>query len=84
VYSVTSTGRTASNPYVSMNDVSLIAAFVIVHRAHSIPCNSSTYIPLASLSFFHSTCKIDLLAASACPLVWGCATTMNRAWHPQY
>jgi len=83
VCSVTLTSRIAFDPYASMNGVSSVTAFLVVHRAYSTPYNSSAHLSLASSSFFYSPYKIDLLTASAYPLVWGCATAVNGAWHPK-
>ena len=49
----------------------------VVRYAHRTCGSSSAQAPFASCSLRFSPANITLLAASTCPLAWGCSTEVN-------
>jgi hypothetical protein len=68
----TSSGRTASAPYICWNSVKFVALHTIVLWLHTACGMTSVHFPFFSLSrIFLISSNISPLALSTAPLVWG-------------
>ena len=61
----------ASDPYIIEYGVSPVHLFGVVQYAHRTWGNSSTHLPFALSNLFFNSLTINLLVASACPLLCG-------------
>ena len=73
LHTFTSTGMTASAPYVRENGVSLVDLRGVVRYAHKTLGSFSAQLPLAPSNVLFNPFRIALLTALACPLLWGYA-----------
>ena len=69
LHTFTSTGMTASAPYVRENGVSLVDLRGVVRYAHKTLGSFSAQLPLAPSNLLFNPFRIALLTALACPLL---------------